>query len=332
MTTKTILATCGAAALALALIAVPGHSQVSQEPVPTAPPAGEAPAAPPPPNMRVRVMHAPQAPELMHDVFALASDGGSWLGVETQEVSADKARELKLSAERGALVHKVLEDSPAAKAGLKDGDVVTEINGQRVEGTVQFRRMIREIPAGRAVQLTVWRDGRSQNISATLGKMDENRNIMWKSAAPQAFAFTMPDMPEMPDTPEIAPVPGLPGLEWDGGELLAARPRLGIDAEDVSGQLGTFFGAPDGEGILVRNVYSASAAEKAGVKAGDIITSLNGERIHGLSELRSKLVAVGAGKTVKLGVIRNKAGLTLDVLIPEVKAKAARKMEMRTKI
>jgi len=72
----------------------------------------------------------------------------------------------------------------------------------------------------------------------------------------------------------------------NGSMLLSGQPRLGIDAEDLSGQLGAFFGAPDGEGILVRDVNSGSPAEKAGVKAGDVITSLNGERIRTVGELR----------------------------------------------
>src|SRR6267143_1246209 len=83
--------------------------------------------------------------------IVFGDDGSSWLGVETHEV-------------------------PAGKAGLKENDVVTEINGQRVEGAAQFRRMIHEIPAGRSIQLTVWRDGRTQTVSATLGKSEERRH------------------------------------------------------------------------------------------------------------------------------------------------------------
>jgi len=81
----------------------------------------------------------------------------------------------------------------------------------------------------------------------------------------------------------------------------------------------------------VREVNPGSAAEKAGVKAGDVITSLNGDKIHGLAELRSKL-AGNDGKSIKLGVLRNKSALTLDVEIPAAKQKTVHKMEMRTKI
>src|SRR6266404_79169 len=110
----------------------------------------------------------------------------------------------------------------------------------------------------------------------------------------------------MPEIPEI------PSMEWNGNMLFGGgQPRLGIDAEDLAGQLGTYFGAPDGEGILVRSVNSDSPAEKAGVKAGDVITSFNGDRIRSAAELREKLAGVEAGKTVRLGVLRNKSSVTL---------------------
>src|SRR3974377_243073 len=102
-----------------------------------------------------------EVPEISDDVEVFIG-GGSWLGVETSEVTATQVKEFKLSAERGVLVGKIVPDSPAAKAGLKERDVITELNGQRVEGTAQFRRMIREIPAGRTELLTLFRDGRSK--------------------------------------------------------------------------------------------------------------------------------------------------------------------------
>jgi serine protease Do len=336
MNSKGILLAGGVAALCVGLIALPGTSKQPQDAPQATPQAATPPPTPVPPKTisRMRIMRTPQAGAVTsapgieaNEEFemALEDEGGSWLGVETQEVTAEKAKDLKLSAERGVVIGKVLEESPAAKAGLKDGDVVTEINGERVEGTVQFRRIIRETPAGRTLQLTVWRDGHSQTVNATLGKMQENRKH-WMNAMPQVFNFRLPEMPE------VVPIPDVPSIEWDNGNLLMNRPRLGIDAEDVSGQLGSYFGAPDGEGILVRDVNPGSAAEKAGVKAGDVITSLNGERIHGLAELRSKLSTAGEGKTAKLGVLRNKSALTLDIEIPAMKHKTVRKMEMRTKI
>jgi serine protease Do len=264
-------------------------------------------------------------PKIETDDFniLMGDEGSSWLGVETHEVTADKAKELKLSAERGAVLGKIVPDSPAAKAGLKENDVVTEINGQRVEGAAQFRRMIHEIPAGRSIQLTVWRDGRTQTISATLGRSEQGRHAMKMMApTPGTFAFRMPDLPE------------IPSMEWNGNMLFGGQPRLGIDAEEISGQLGAFFGAPDGEGILVRDVTSGSPAEKAGVKAGDVITSLNGERVRTVGDLREKLSAKRDDKdrTVKLGVLRNKSEISLNVELPAPAPRTKHVFSRRTSI
>jgi len=254
--------------------------------------------------------------------IVLGEEGSSWLGVEVHEVTAEKAKELKLSAERGAVLGKIVPDSPAAKAGLKENDVVTEINGQRVEGAAQFRRMIHEIPAGRTAQLTLWRDGKSQTLSVTLGKAEDRRHGWKVATTPGTFAFHMPEIPDMP------------AMDWTGNVFFAGQPRLGIDAEDLSGQLGTFFGAPDGEGILVHEVNPGSPAEKAGLKAGDVITSFNGERIRTVGDLREKLSTKREvkDKTVKLGVLRNKSEISLTIELPDSPAKTKHVIKHRTNI
>jgi serine protease Do len=274
-------------------------------------------------RQRIEVMPEPGD----EDTMVLAGDeGASWLGVESQEITSEKAKELKLPAERGVLLERVVPDSPAAKGGLKDNDVITEINGQRVEGAAQFRRMIHEIPAGRSAQFTVWRDGHAQAISVTLGKSEERGN-MWFKTAPRAFSFQLPKI----EIPEVAP---MPDMDWGAyaGVLAGARPRLGIDAEDLNGQFGAFFGAPDGEGVLVREVNSGSPAEKAGVKSGDVITSLNGERVRSLGDLREKLAGMRDEKTVKLGVLRNKSEVSITVELPPPPSKTPRVVSRRTNI
>jgi len=301
----------GTAALCAALIATPGYTVAQRAHVPG-------------------TQEMPE-PEVRDFNVMFGEEGGSWLGVETREVTSDNAKELKLPGERGVVLGRIATDSPASKSGLRENDVITEINGQQVEGAMQFRRMIREIPAGRSVQLTVWRDGRTQKINVTLGKAEELRRNMTRVAPgmPGTFAFHVPDFP---DLPEVAEIPETPSMEFDGNMLYAGHPRLGIDAEDLAGQLGSFFGAPDGEGILVRSVNSGSPAEKAGVKAGDVITSLNGERIRSVGDLRQKLAAQHGEKdkdaeskdkeskdrtrTVKLGVLRNKSEISLNVELP----------------
>src|ERR1700686_642674 len=262
-------------------------------------------------------------PETQQVTIFDGGEGPSWLGVEAHEVTAENTKELKLPAERGVVVAGVTKDSPAAKAGLKENDVITEVNGQRVEGAAQFRRIIHEIPAGRSAQLTVWRDGRAQTLSATLGKAEE-RHTTWMNATPGGFAFRMPQVE----------IPEMPPMDF-GGEmsvLAGGRPRLGIDAEDIGGQLGSFFGAPDGEGILVRSVNTGSPAEKAGLKAGDVITTFNGDRVRSLGDLRQKLASQNDAKTEKIGVLRNRAETSLTVELPERAPSARRKIMQRTNI
>ncbi len=273
---------------------------------------------------RIETMPGPDGPG---PVVFFGDEAASWLGVETEEVTPDKMKELKLPAERGVVLGSIVPDSPAAKAGLKQNDVITEIDGERVEGDVQFRRMIHEIPAGRSVQFTVWRDGRAQTISVTLGKTDEGANA-WFRTAPRAFSFQLPkmEMPPMPDLPEA------PGMDWGDGVIAGARPRLGIDAEDLNGQLGAYFGAPDGEGVLVREVNAGSAAEKAGVKSGDVITSLDGDRIRSLGDLREKLAGKREDKTVKLGILRNKNEMSVTVELPPLPSRKTRSISQRTNI
>ena len=313
------IAAAGIVALTPVLMALPGRSSAGQEPD-----KGE------PADQRVRVN------EDFQDVMEqgpgnvevlLDSEGPSWLGVEAREVTPENVKEYKLPAERGVVVGRVAPESPASKSGLAETDVITEVDGQRVEGAAQFRRMIREIPAGRTVQLTIWRDGRKQTINATLGKAEDNHRAMLK-AAPGAFTFRMPEV-EIPDMPEV------PAIEWDNGDMMVfpgTHPRLGIDGEDINGQLGDYFGAPDGEGVLVRSVNAGSVAEKAGIKAGDVITKFNGDRIRSLGDLREKLAAKNDGKPVHLAVLRNKSEVNLTVDLPAGAQKVKRRIGRSTNI
>lgn len=255
----------------------------------------------------------PQEKDWLHSVqedVAVLGDiwpgSGGWLGVSLADVTPDKVKELKLPAERGALLTEVDSDSPAAKAGLKNNDVVTEFNGQRVESAAQFRRLVSETPAGRTVQLTIWRDGRAQNISVPLGDHFKQMERRFHVATPGEFHFRMPDF----------------GYEfWS-----PSAPVLGIDAEDLSGQLGSYFGAPDGEGVLVREVRPNSPAEKAGLKAGDVITKIDDHRIHNIGELRERIRAKKDNKTMSVGVLRKGSELSMKVEVEAPRPPAPRRL------
>ncbi len=247
--------------------------------------------------------------ELAQKIHVVKSfdDGASWLGVETAEVTADKVKELKLGAERGAVLTQILPDSPAAKAGLKAGDVVTEFNGQHVEGAAQFRRFIHETPAGRSVQLTIWRDGNAQTILAVLGKAEQRHQMRSLDDEAGATFFHGPRMPRIE----------IPRFELNGDSVFLRRPLLGIVGDNLNGQLGSYFGAPDGEGVLVREVTSGSPAEKAGLKAGDVLTKVDGDRVRTLSDLREKLVQKlgdkDEKKTVSVVLLREHKEKTVNV-------------------
>src|SRR5208282_4923008 len=232
---------------------------------------------------------AVQAAANQSNVEIYESDAGpGWLGIRMEEVSSERAKELKLPAERGALVTYVAEDSPAAKAGLKVNDVITEFDGQRVEGTMALVRLVHEVPAGRSVSLTIWRDGHTQSLTVEIasrrdGHPGERDHDYFYSITPR------PDMNiEIPPIPPIPPIPAIEFGPFDGFRTFGG-PVLGIDAEDLSGQLGSYFGAPDGQGILVRELMPGTPAEKAGLKAGDVILRVDGKRVKNSEELRSAL-------------------------------------------
>ena len=227
-------------------------------------------------------------------------DGSGWLGVEIGEVTAEKAKDLKLSAERGVVVMDVEPDGPAAKAGLKENDVIMQYEGQVVEGTVQFRRLVRETPTGRTVALVISRNGATQNVSVELGERSaffEKRLKGKMRDFDNAFAFSMPNQDFTLAMPPVD----------------ARMPSLGINAEDLSGQLGSYFGAPDGTGILIREVRSGTAAAKAGLQAGDVIIKVDGKPVRTLADLRVVLRDKSDQKSVTLGIIRKTAEMSVTV-------------------
>jgi serine protease Do len=310
MNGRGIFRVCGLAVLGIALVALSGPSAAAQNPTPApvAPPAWEQPNDAE--DMDVQVLALDEAEAKLDkaqekvEALELMGEGGGWLGVKIQEVTAENVKELKLPAERGVLLADIVPDSPAAKAGLRAKDVVTEVNGQRVEGAAQFQRMIREIPPGRTVQVTILRDGKAQTINVTLGKAGEHGRVRahpgpWPSGE---FSFHMPNMPN------VSPMP-----DFGHNVFFFAGPRIGIDAEDLDGQLGNYFGVPDGEGVLVREVKSGSPAEKAGLKAGDVVTKLDGERIRSVGDLREQLAKKHEQKSVTLGVLRNRSEISVTV-------------------
>ncbi|MGC9970438.1 MAG: PDZ domain-containing protein [Bryobacteraceae bacterium] len=322
------------------LVILGGAGLMAQQVITPAPPAPPSigygiPAPPPEPPEAVLpeideeyVFAQDTPPEIPSppEVFHIASGkGGSYLGIGVQEVSADRAKELKLSDVHGVEVTKVEDDSPASRSGLKQGDVVLEYQGQRVEGTAQFVRLVRETPAGRQVKLLISRGGANQSLNATVGerkpkhvmiernftmdpKWHEQMEKLQEQLGRMRFQFEMPDLPQ-------------PFMSWRSA-------ALGIEAESVSSQLAEFFGVK--KGVLVRSVGKDTPAEKAGIKAGDVIVKVDGVEVSTPSEVAKRVRAPEAKKTFPVTVVRNRQEVTLNVTVEDRPSREPRPQHIMT--
>lgn len=243
---------------------------------------------------------APVAPEM---AFRFVGSG-SFLGVGVREVDTDRAKELNLREEFGVEVTKVESDSPAEKAGLKVGDVIQEYQGQRVEGTEQLVRLVRETPAGRVAKLTVIRNGSQQNLTATIGA---RKGIKVFAQGIPMEGFRVPERDfnlVIPDVPKAM-------MSWRSG-------MIGIEGETLAdSQLASFFGVK--EGVLVRSVLKGSAAERAGIKAGDVLIKVNDTKVTTPRDVTAAMRDARSGDkhTFPVVVMRERKELTLSVTVDD---------------
>jgi len=235
-------------------------------------------------------------------VVGAVSDRPAYLGIGAQDIDSERATSLKLKEVRGAEVTSVLDDSPASKAGFKEGDVVLEYNGQAVEGSAQLTRMVRETPVGRQVKVVVWRSGATQTLTPTL---EASKSMVYGGGT-----WVMPEV----RMPEIT-IPPIPPIEIPRFEMSYQNPVLGIYGESLGQQeqLAEFFGVKDG--VLVKSVTKNSGAEKAGIKAGDVIVKVEDSRISNSRDITNALRANRSKKTVTVTVVRNKKEMPLTVTI-----------------
>jgi serine protease Do len=221
--------------------------------------------------------------------------GCPYLGVSLAEIDANRAKELKLKEDYGVEITRVEDASPAEKAGVKPGDVVLEYNGQRVEGMEQFGRMVRETPPGREVKLTISREGATQTLTAMLAA---RKGRSFSGNFPPGFV--MPEM-HIPDIPQIY--------------TTLRTARLGVEAESLGPQLSEFFGVK--EGVLVRSVLENTPAQKAGIKAGDVITKVDGMPATSPSELSGAVRSASSKKTYSVELMRDRKPQTVTVTVED---------------
>ena len=230
--------------------------------------------------------------------------GSSYLGVDIADVSPERLGELKLKEEHGAEITMVDQDAPAGKAGLHVHDVIVSLNGTAVESTAQLRRMIKETPSGRVVNIGISRDGQPMAIKLQLA--DRHKSMAWE---PNVHV----------EMPAIPAVPAIPDFDVPVSVVVVhSSLRSGLMVENLTAQLGDFFGVKDGRGVLVRSVEKGSRGDKSGFRAGDVVIKVNNQPVHDTSDFTHALRSSSGGATA-VTVMRDKREQNLTLTLPDRK-------------
>ncbi len=222
--------------------------------------------------------------------FMVLAGHGSEIGVQIAEGKTE-----------GVLIEEVRPDSPAEKAGLKKSDVIVEFDGERVRSTRQFGRLVQETPPGKTVKATIVRDGRRQNVEI---KPQDSRGTLSDRFRIDGDRFHIDgDRFHIPDLDAFRALPHGPfNFDFDLPGMLSGR-RLGVTVDPLTDQLAQYFGAK--AGVLVASVADGSAASRAGLKAGDIITSIDGQSVLSTEDL-IRAVRDAKNDEVTIEIVRDK--------------------------
>lgn len=240
-------------------------------------------------------------------VLQMVTSGGR-LGVSVRDVSDDEIKRHRLQG--GVIVDEVSNESAAQKAGFKTGDIVVEYDGERVRSVRQFTRLVQESPSGRTVPAVVLRDGQRTTLNVEprdsdylmgLRNLDVFRNL------DDTLRYAIPRAPTPPRPPALPRTPLL--REFEGFAYRFGTSTLGVTVSDLSGQLADYFGVKDG--LLVTAVTADSPAARAGVKAGDVITSVNGTTVDDTGDIRAAMQNVKPGAEFSIEVMRDRKSMTL---------------------
>ncbi len=234
----------------------------------------------------------------------------AWLGVELQDVDAEMAKALDLSDGEGALVNRVVADSPAAEAGLQDGDVIVSFDGDRVRDAGELTDAVRAARPGDRAPVVVIRDGAKKTIKVELG----SRKAPLGRLAPDLKAL-QEKMGDRMLYLHQEKGDGEAPMMWTMADEPSAY--IGIQMGELTEQLGRFFGAPDGEGVLVNEVVDDSPAARAGIEAGDVILRADDRPLGGPDDLRKALRKAEPGDRLDLTILRDHAERTLEVTLGE---------------
>ncbi len=215
-------------------------------------------------------------------------------------------------ADSGVVVQEVSVDSPASRAGVKEGDIVTEFDGERTRSAAQFTRLVRETAPGKTVKMAVLRNGMPTTLDIAPAGRDSD-DIRFPNLTrdferhlqvlPRDFNFDF-------------------NLTEPGVGVYSPR-RLGMTVTPLSDQLANYFGVK--QGVLVSEVTAGSAAEAAGLKAGDVITTFKGQAVSSSADVLRELREAEPGTSVEIRVVRDRKELTVSAKIPERTRPVARR-------
>ncbi len=246
--------------------------------------------------------------------FSIMIDGGTFLGVSVEDISKENMSRYGLREVRGVGVTQVLKDSPAEKAGLKKDDVILRFDGESVTSARKLTRLVGEASADQTVRLTISRGGSEQEVSATLAKHDGMQNVFGGAMPPGILRGTTP--PEIFRGATPFPMTVDPGMfqinPGEGGFAFAfGNRRIGVSTQSLTKQLADYFGVKDG-GLLITSVNENSPAAKAGLKAGDVITAVAGEKVTSPGDV-SRAISKKEDGPVSLTIIRDRNTRTVTV-------------------
>ena len=208
------------------------------------------------------------AKKVMQDLITKGYVVRSWLGVYIQNVDDNVAKALKLSNRDGALVSDVVEESPAEKAGLEQGDVIVEFNDVLIYDSAHLKNIVSSTPPGTLSKVIIFRDEKKKSINVTLEEIEKS------------------------DDKTIASIP------------LDDR-DFGLEVKDINKTLAEKYGIPMEQGVVVINVFPNSEAFDAGIQEGDLITIVGTEKIKSKREFKSQLKKAKRQGSVLLLVIRD---------------------------
>ena len=254
---------------------------------------------------------APPAPPQPPTAFSMFFGNGGFLGVHTEDINKENLARYHMNDVRGVGITEVIKDSPAEKAGLRKDDVIVRFEGDNITSSRKLSRLVSEVAPDHTVRLTISRGGAEQEVNVTIGKHAGYVNTFRHFEGMKGLEG-LKDLHKFKEFKNLHP--GTQVWKWDGQTGVGPESfafsfgggrRIGVTTTPLTKQLGDYFGIADGKGVLVTGVTDDSPAAKAGLKAGDVIISVDGEKVEGSGDV-SRAINKKKDGDVTVTVVRDK--------------------------